>query len=181
MVYFTVKEIKKQLHIHVKFDSFHAFEEQFVHRLAPLSHESALSAFFYLPKLSDEEALSFFALCEKVGIRLLGINYTAENETFLMHYQEGNIRSGQQLRVENPLLLFGSIRQSAEVTSSCSLSVFGEVSGVIDLSRVDCVLYAACLKAARIRIADSLFEEFDQKGPCKVFYEDQQLKCVASI
>lgn len=181
MVYFTVKEIKKQLHIHVKFDSFHAFEEQFINRLAPLSHEGALSAFFYLPTLSDEETLSFFALCRKGGVRLLGINYTTENQAFLMRYQEGNIRSGQRLRVESPLLLFGSIRQSAEVFSSCSLSVFGEVSGVVDLTRVDCVLYAASLKAARIRIADSLFEEFNQKGPCKVFYEDQHLKCVSSI
>ena len=35
MVYLTIKEVKKQLHIHVKFDSFDELPVQLAQRLAP--------------------------------------------------------------------------------------------------------------------------------------------------
>ena len=62
-----------------------------------------------------------------------------------------------------------------------SLSVFGEVSGVIDLLHADCVLYAAALDHARIRIADSPFVELSSAHPCKVVYEEQSLKCIEAL
>ena len=181
MVYFTVKEIKKQLHIRVKFDSFQAFEEQFVNRLAPLSKRTALSAFFYLPSLSDAETIAFFKLCKKSNIQLLGINYEEPSEQLNIVYQEGNIRSGQSIVFDKPSFVFGSLRSSAKVTSTGSISIFGEVSGMVDLLHAENVLFAARLKKARVRIADSIFEEFNQDHPCKIFYENQQLKCISVL
>ena len=74
MVYLTIKEVKKQLHIHVKFDSFDELPVQLAQRLAPYTVNRGLSAFFYLPALSDAQALSFLRLCRQLKLTLLGID-----------------------------------------------------------------------------------------------------------
>ena len=179
MVYLTVKKIKQQLHIHVRYDSFAEFQEQFAQKLALLSSKGTLSAFFYLPKMSDEEALVFLRICKTGKITLLGIN-PSKRECLPTKIEEGNIRSGQKVTFSQPLLLFGSIRSSAIVTSSHSITVMGKVSGVVDLLHKDCVLYASSLQDARIRIADTPYAVLNSTQPCKVFYDSQCLKTVAS-
>ncbi len=181
MVHLTIKEIKKQLHIHVKFDSFEELEEQLPLRLAPLSHGKSASAFFYLPSLSDAQALAFLRLCKAMGVRLLGINDEKRSNAQPICYWEGNVRNGERFASEGPVQLFGSIRRSAQVRAGASLSVFGEVSGVIDLLYPDCVLYAALLDNARVRIADSPFVSFSCAQPCKIVYEQQSLKCISAL
>lgn len=179
MVYLTVKKIKQQLHIHVRYDSYAEFQEQFAQKLALLSSKGTLSAFFYLPKMSDKEALVFLNICKAEKITLLGIN-PQKREELATRLEEGTVRSGQKVTFSQPLLLFGSIHSSAVVTSSHSITVMGRVSGVIDLLHRDCVLYASSLQNARIRIADTPYAVLNSLQPCKVYYDSQCLKTVAS-
>lgn len=114
------------------------------------------------------EGLSFLTHDEIVELQKLCLNYgmmlnnTMEKENIekspkqdLFVYR--NVRSGQKLRSEGSIIVWGDVHESAEIMAAGDIIVLGKLEGVVHAGcygNRDSIIFALTLAPGQIRIAD---------------------------
>lgn len=134
-------------------------------------------AYFTFPfSLSDKECIDLFSLCDIYHTYVMEIETKEEEvESILLEHCFFN---GEEYFLEKECIYIGDIDKNVHITSSESIFVVGEVRGVIDLLHKENEIHASSFKEARIRLFDSTFQTVTNTAPCKVYYENENIKVV---
>lgn len=110
-----------------------------------------------LAKLEHEEIIELQRICLNYGMVLNNTETnTAKTKPDLFVYR--NVRSGQKIRSEASLIIWGDVHESAEIAAAGDIIVLGKLEGIVHagcFGNRDSIVFALNLSPGQIRIADN--------------------------
>lgn len=110
-----------------------------------------------LDSLTHDELLELQKLCLNHGMMLnntlVSVEKTPKQDIFIYR----NIRSGQKIRSEGSIVVWGDVHESAEIAAAHDIIVLGKLEGVVHAGcygNRDSIIFALTLAPGQIRIAD---------------------------
>lgn len=160
--------------ISAEFDVFmNEFKEKLTNRF--FFKEGYFEAFFSFPfPLEEIQLLELYALCNQNHTYIMGIE--SEEETHESILLEHCFFNGGEYRLEKDCVYVGDIDKDVHITTNKNLYVIGKAQGVIDLLYPECEMSASAFEEAKIRIFDSKFQNVTNCAPCKVYYENEEIR-----
>lgn len=112
-----------------------------------------------LDGLSREQLASLQSLCLQNGMLLNNREVSLEkglSKDLIIHR---NVRSGQKLRSEGSVIIWGHVHESAEIAAARDIIVLGKLDGIVHAGCYgdrDSIVFALTLNPGQIRIADKI-------------------------
>lgn len=137
-----------------------------------------------LNTLDQEEILELQKICLKHGMMLNNISANIERSNNQDLFVYRNIRSGQKLRSEGSLVIWGDVHESAEIAAAGDIIVLGKLEGIAHAGcygNKNSMVFALSLAPGQIRIADNFSRApaNDTKGYTpEVAYYDGKNICI---
>lgn len=133
--------------------------------------------YFSFPyEISEAQCMKLFDLCDKYHVYVMEIEAYRKQKAVV--YLKDCFHNGEEYRLYKECIYIGDIHKNVRIISNHDLYIVGTVRGVIDLLHKNCTISAAAFKECRIRIYDSTFQNLTNCAPCKVYYENEEIKVV---
>ncbi|HZK43131.1 MAG TPA: septum site-determining protein MinC [Syntrophomonadaceae bacterium] len=110
-----------------------------------------------LTSLSHQEIAKLQKICLDYGMILNNTMVTVEKASNQDLFVYKNIRSGQKVRSEGSIIVWGDVHESAEIMAARDIIVLGKLDGVAHAGcygNKDSMVFALTLSPGQIRIAD---------------------------
>lgn len=177
MVQVVIKAVNNQYFVYL--DSLKEdIKIELIKRLKACSREGQVqfSAFFCLSFTpSSVNLMELFEICRNHGTLISGIRQPVKDKKKELNIIEKDLSGGQTYYFKEDVILLGNIEKDCYVVSEANLFVLGHVKGNVDMLFNDCILYAASLFEATIRIHVSPYQIMTNSASCKVYYKDRLL------
>ena len=150
-----------------------------------------------LDLLSQEEIAELQMLCLENGILLHNMSYPAnksperqthmsqpEAQPYMMYYR--SIRSGQRITAEGPIVIWGDVHESAEISAGGDIIILGRLGGIAHAGcygDLNSFVFALDLCPTQIRIANHISRAAEEPGKRpypEIAYWDGGNICIAA-
>ncbi|MDD2511544.1 MAG: septum site-determining protein MinC [Syntrophomonas sp.] len=137
-----------------------------------------------LKKLSHFQIASLQELCLRFGMIMNNSEVTVNKGASKDMVIYRNLRSGQKLRSEGSVIIWGDVHESAEILAAGDIIVLGKLDGIAhagcygDMSRL---IFALSLSPGQIRIGDRLSrspEDADKSPHPEIAFWDGENICI---
>ncbi len=137
-----------------------------------------------LDGLSHEQLAAIQSLCLQNGMLLNNREVTLEkglSKDLIIHR---NVRSGQKLRSEGSVIIWGHVHESAEIAAARDIIVLGKLDGIVHAGCYgdrDSIVFALNLNPGQIRIADKISrspEDAVKSSYPEIAYLDEDTICI---
>lgn len=137
-----------------------------------------------LDNLSHEQIASLQLLCLQNGMILNNNEINPEkglSKDLVIHR---NVRSGQKLRSEGSVIIWGHVHESAEILAARDIIVLGKLDGIVHAGCYgdrDSIVFALNLSPGQIRIADKISrspEDSVKSTYPEIAYLDEDSICI---
>lgn len=141
-----------------------------------------------LAGLTQEELITLQKLCLDYGLTLNNyapIPSPADKPSSKDVIVYRNVRSGQKIRSEGSVVVWGDVHESAEIIAGQDVVVLGKLEGIVHAGAYgdrNSVVFALSLAPGQIRIADQLSRipsDYVRKNKPEVAYLDEQGICIS--
>lgn len=110
-----------------------------------------------LNDLTPQELVELQKICLDYGMVLNNTTVSVEKGQDKDLFVYRNVRSGQKLRSEGSLIIWGDVHESAEIAAAADIIVLGKLEGIVHAGcygNRDSTVFALSLTPGQIRIAD---------------------------
>ena len=111
-----------------------------------------------LNTLASDEIINLQKICLEYGMLINNISTPVESNTKQDLFVYRNIRSGQKLRSEGALVIFGDVHESAEIVAAGDIIVLGKLEGIAHAGcygNINSMVFALNFSPGQIRIANN--------------------------
>lgn len=124
--------------------------------------------------LSLQQYQQLFQVCDAYHINVLGFHHKEEKRS--MSLLQSCFYPGEKYELFEDTVYVGDIEEDIHISTGCHLYVVGQVRGKVDLLYQDLELSASSFLQAKVRIFDTTFQNVTKLSPCKVYYEEEEMK-----
>lgn len=137
-----------------------------------------------LNSLTHDELLELQKLCLNHGMMLNNtiVNVEKNQKQDLFIYR--NVRSGQKIRSEGSIIVWGDVHESAEIAAAHDIIVLGKLEGVVHAGcygNRDSIVFALTLAPGQIRIADCFSRapsDYQKRSLPEIAYLEGENVCI---
>lgn len=139
-------------------------------------HEKGVfETYFSFPfSLSMKHYQDLFAVCDAYHILVLGFHQEEKSQE--MTLLQDCFYAGETYELHNDTVYVGDIEKDIHISAGCNLYVVGQIRGKVDLLYQDLEVGASSFSQAKVRIFDTSFQNVTKLAPCKVYYEEEEMK-----
>ncbi len=135
--------------------------------------------------LEPQELAELQRICLDYGMLLNNTAVSIEKGHNKDMFVYRNVRSGQRLRAEGSLVIWGDVHESAEIAAALDIIVLGKLEGVVHAGcygNKDSMVFALTLAPGQIRIADQFSRapaNYQKRYLPEIAYFDGQNICIS--
>ncbi|NLB87824.1 MAG: hypothetical protein GX790_01150 [Syntrophomonadaceae bacterium] len=137
-----------------------------------------------LSSLQHDEIIELQKLCLNYGMMLnntmVNVEKTHKQDLFIYR----NVRSGQKIRSEGSIVVWGDVHESAEISAADDIIVLGKLEGVVHAGcygNRDSIVFALTLAPGQIRIADCFSRapsDYQKRSVPEIAYLENDTICI---